>query len=217
MPCTWICLPISCQYPYFTCQCPQSDANPFLALLPIGPTPRTPGCDSLVGLAPLTRLCLLGRTCALSRLCLWGVRPAPLTCMRLAAPIRVCCTKGLGTGGGKKDAWRGTMGGRSPAFPTPAPGTVAATAAASAHRLMMVQDPRDNLERARPRLADQQHPSPSGRSGAGPLRRRQSYLEALGPGPAPNLATPALGPRPQATGWSSLVTFCNPSLATHGS
>lgn len=68
-----------------------------------------------------------------------------LTWMRLAAPIRVCCTKGLGTGGGKKDAWRGTMGGRSPAFPTPAPGTVAATAAASAHRFMA--EPRVGLDR----------------------------------------------------------------------
>lgn len=59
-----------------------------------------------------------------------------LTWRHLAAPIPVCCTKGLGTGGGKKDAWRGTIGGRSPAFPMPAPGTVAATAAASAHWLI---------------------------------------------------------------------------------
>lgn len=59
-----------------------------------------------------------------------------LTWRHLTAPIRVSCTKGLGTGGGKKDAWRGTIGGRSPAFPMPAPGTVAATAAASAHWLM---------------------------------------------------------------------------------
>ena len=64
------------------------------------------------------------------------VRPSPRTWMRLAAPSRVRCTKGLRTGGGKKDAWRGTMRGRSPAFPTPAPGPEAATAAASAHRFM---------------------------------------------------------------------------------
>lgn len=32
------------------------------------------------------------------------VKPTPLTWTRLAEPICVCCTKGLGTGGGKKDA-----------------------------------------------------------------------------------------------------------------
>lgn len=77
------------------------------------------------------------------------VTPSPLsgsllTWRRLAAPSRVCCTKGLGTGGGKKDAWRGTMGGRSPAFPTPAPGTEAATAAASAHLFMAEPGVRPN-------------------------------------------------------------------------
>lgn len=97
------------------------------------------------------------------------------TCSRRAALILVCWTKGLGTGGGKKDAWRGTMGGRSPASPTPEPGTVAATAAASAHRFMT--DPG-----ARPEQSGE--PEVSGRIHAAEQPQPQNQrLPALGAAP----------------------------------
>lgn len=123
------------------------------------------------------------------------------TCSRRAALILVCWTKGLGTGGGKKDAWRGTMGGRSPASPTPEPGTVAATAAASAHRFMMdpgarpeqSRGPRSERQNSRYRTASTREPqTPSPRRRSWLLRRRQSHLATSCPSlrDAPGALTP---------------------------
>lgn len=144
--------------------------------------------------------------------------PRRSICSRREALILVCWTKGLGTGGGKKDAWRGTMGGRSPASPTPEPGTVAATAAASAHRFMMDPgarpeqsgDPKRAAEFTVP-TSEPETPSPRRRSRL--LRRRQSHLATSCP--ALRDAPRALAPPPrnlllEHTSWIPIYRLSDP-------